>query len=332
MVDDNKTDIVAPSFAEFLLSKNTNCELPFDVINLQNRFCTARHLGDGKCDLFCYDSTTNYDHGDCLQLCFDNPLSSCTYDLFTNDQCDAECDNLFCVAYIFGSDFKSVSYRQSGNVSKATDHKQCPGWDSIQIQNLNEIGFNESECYLSKYDNPNVNIPPSEILTVLERVYDLENVDWYCNPLWIDDGVCDDLCQTDECLNDENDCNSECVNETCSAIYGYWAFIMDGKEKSAANLTVVCNEWISSSTKLFSLDDTFTKLPKLYNVTNPDGCMAMMQFLDLNGDGYINFREFTSWAGIAIWIDSFNGFVKGINVNCSSCVGVDTYNIDMSAL
>ena len=39
----------------------------------------------------------------CLQLCFDNPLSNCTYDLFTNDQCDAECNNQYCEIYSWSS-------------------------------------------------------------------------------------------------------------------------------------------------------------------------------------------------------------------------------------
>ena len=40
--------------------------------------------------------------GDCVQLCFSNPVSNCSYDLFTNDICDEECNNKYCIGYAAG--------------------------------------------------------------------------------------------------------------------------------------------------------------------------------------------------------------------------------------
>ena len=38
------------------------------------------------------------DGGDCVQLCFENEYSNCTWDLFANSNvCDEECDNMIIV-------------------------------------------------------------------------------------------------------------------------------------------------------------------------------------------------------------------------------------------
>ena len=65
----------------------------------------TRRWGDGKCDLLCNSMQCDQDGGDCVQLYFDNPLSNCTYDLYTNDECDAECSNQYCQVYSWSSGF-----------------------------------------------------------------------------------------------------------------------------------------------------------------------------------------------------------------------------------
>ena len=67
-----------------------------------------------------------------------------------------------------------------------------------------------------------------------------------------------------------------------------------------------------------------------FDIFDFDSCMLMMGFIDYNADGYINFREFTSLGGIGGSYQTVYRLDKGANVNCSSCVGVDTYNIDMT--
>ena len=39
-------------------------------------------------------------------------------------------------------------------------------------------------------------------------------MDW-----WIGDGLCDDVCRTDECTNDGGDCDLGCIDDTCHLIF-----------------------------------------------------------------------------------------------------------------
>ena len=65
----------------------------------------------------------------------------------------------------------------------------------------------------------------------------------------VGDGVCDDSCQTDECLNDINDCNSQCIDDYCGLIYKYWGYLMDNNDQIyAANYSAVCNRWANNAT------------------------------------------------------------------------------------
>ena len=144
----------------------------------------------------------------------------------------------------------------------------------------------------------------------------------------------DSACQTDECLNDMEDCNMDCLDNACSEIYGIWTSLMDFNTNDntriyAANYTIVCNDWMP---KLLAIipptADSFAGIMERFNLLVPEECLALIPLLDDNGDGYINYRELTSWIGIVLYAEGRYELDKGLGLNCSSCVGVDTYNID----
>ena len=39
-----------------------------------------------------------------MQLCLAEELSNCTLDLYSNDVCDPECDTIYCMRYIYGTE------------------------------------------------------------------------------------------------------------------------------------------------------------------------------------------------------------------------------------
>ena len=84
-----------------------------------------RKLGDGRCDLDCDMIECTFDNGDCLQLCFAPELGNCTYDKFTNDECDEGCDTKYCMEYQYGSDFSTPDW--SGCPKYEGDKSQCQG-------------------------------------------------------------------------------------------------------------------------------------------------------------------------------------------------------------
>lgn len=144
----------------------------------------------GKCDNLCNTGTTYWDKGDCIQLCFDNPLSSCNYSLLFNDQCDKECNNSYCTGYYSGSDF-ARAFSQGG---KTADNEQCLGSSDIQTE---EFNFNETEeCAVSsEVNNPYLDKPSDLTLAVVADFFKLDaDADWSCNLNFaLQDGFCNDL-------------------------------------------------------------------------------------------------------------------------------------------
>ena len=63
------------------------------------------HLGDRRCNQYCNIPECGYDLGDYVQLCFADKYTNCSYDLFTNDVCHQGCNNEYCAAYRWKSDF-----------------------------------------------------------------------------------------------------------------------------------------------------------------------------------------------------------------------------------
>ena len=81
---------------------------PDSSVSFRSLFCPANLYGDGKCDYGCNVNHCLYDGGDCAQLCFQSSFSECTWDLFSNEKCDPECDNIYCSGYKWKSDFPAI--------------------------------------------------------------------------------------------------------------------------------------------------------------------------------------------------------------------------------
>ena len=135
--------------------------------------------------------------------------------------------------------------------------------------------------------------------------------------------------RTEACLNDGNDCNldSTCVDDICAILYAMWVAVA-GSDVIVGNYSVVCQHWVPHF--IAGLGDTPNNG---YEVTllilkDVNICQSILiQSMDLNDDGYINFREYTSIVFSLVSGD----FNRGIGFNCSACDG-DTYNINMNEL
>ena len=142
------------------------------------------------------------------------------------------------------------------------------------------------------------------------------------------------MCQTDECLNDSNDCNMDtmCTDDYCAKIYGYWSFVIDGADKVyAGNHTVVCYDWLPKFGKFFDIEymESLASIFQLDVFRNAEDCLELARIVDFNEDGYINFREMTAITSLAVGDFDLD---KAIGLNCSACVGTDAYNIDYNYL
>jgi len=221
-----------------------------------------------------------------------------TYDLLNNAQCDAECNNDFCVSYHYGSSFVAPNVRSlTANVSGtpteltvAADFYRCPYSGPSNEHPLCEDAAAES-VYLD--DN------------VAEESYSL------CHWTWIGDGICDDSCRRSECGDDGGDCDegSGCTaGGFCSAMFSRWRmFSGDG---SKLKHSTVCEE-------VWGALDIATP-----NTTN---CSHFVEEHDYNGDGMTNFREILPIGALAV-VFKFEVDVKGPQINCSQCIAPDLYH------
>lgn len=102
------------------------------------------------------------------------------------------------------------------------------------------------------------------------------------------------------------------------------------EQRFAANYSTICDEWMPVfGDKLFGLESILIRIESI-GLLEADLCGSFISFMDFNGDQYINFREFTGVLKlIARGGDSNIG--TALSANCSSCVGVDVYNIHVSA-
>ena len=244
-----------------------------------SQLCSPILFGDGKCDLECANAECYYDGGDCIQLCFANPqLTNCSMDKFKNDKCDDGCNNAYCTFYHEGIVDTENEY--------AADNQHC-------LININETHQNASQLCMES-ESIYVNYSDGRPYT-------------HCQPGWLNDGVCDDLCRTDECGQDYGDCDRVC-GDVCSIIYYAWLQMLEGDlSEYNVNITWVCNNW--------------------WQYLNPIGanqdiqCLTFINDRDYNRDEYLNFREFST---DLVWLFGSND--QSTNVNCSSCVGVDHYD------
>ena len=102
-----------------------------------------------------------------------------------------------------------------------------------------------------------------------------------------------------------------CVNDFCSLVYQGWLYGTGGGGVSKVNKTFGCNVMYPLMVAAFSRE---------YG-----NCSELLTEIDFNGDGYINFREFT--ALIFGNTDGVHDGLKANQINCSECVGTKYYNI-----
>eukprot|EP01083_Nonionella_stella_P071740 192874_1 len=82
-----------PGLYEYVMNKTSACS-HVEQCHGSMGACSPSHVGDGICDTECNIEGCYHDFGDCKQFCFTK--TDCTYELFLNAECDAECDNPEC--------------------------------------------------------------------------------------------------------------------------------------------------------------------------------------------------------------------------------------------
>eukprot|EP00484_Ammonia_sp_Unknown_P013935 CAMPEP_0197074536 /NCGR_PEP_ID=MMETSP1384-20130603/211160_1 /TAXON_ID=29189 /ORGANISM="Ammonia sp." /LENGTH=156 /DNA_ID=CAMNT_0042513377 /DNA_START=29 /DNA_END=499 /DNA_ORIENTATION=+ len=137
-----------------------------------------------------------------------------------------------------------------------------------------------------------------------------------CNEFYLNDGYCEDMCQTEECGFDEYDCGLQCRQDWCSEIYSVW--INSGGAANYISYPDLCDELYLSVE-----DDVIEEL----GVGDPVYCQFLTGIADLNRDGFINFKE---WVFLVQTLMTQFMLEIDLNIalamNCSSCVGVEEYN------
>ena len=93
-------------------------------------------------------------------------------------------------------------------------------------------------------------------------------------------------------------------------IYQIFVFLTPDGEDHKWNHTVICRDKWSFAISTFGVE-------------NPGNCDDELDLVDYNNDGAVNFREFIPFA---YKMAGYNG-TKGAQVNCSSCLPMEYYNI-----
>ena len=129
--------------------------------------------------------------------------------------------------------------------------------------------------------------------------------------------MCDDACRIDECLQDNGDCDSEgCQDDICSQMYQGW-LVFVGSEYHKLNHTIFCKEKAPLLISVLRLNG-FGGLED-----DIDNCDDILDTYDFNKDNYINFRE----AVVIISSLGNSADEKSKQLNCSTCTGMQYYNI-----
>eukprot|EP01083_Nonionella_stella_P168520 569140_1 len=266
-----------------MLLRNKTCEYSCEIDTTElesfDSFCPPRLLGDGRCDFFCATRGCRSDDGDCVQLCFAEQLTNCDYSLYTNHECDQECDNEYCESYIY-----------AGSKTQFNDAKR---WECAD---LNECSANCTDGYdVVTGGNNTCSGAHSTYLTDEFRLYmavrytkqspDHDPDDFaahmHCSRQNIGDSKCDDLCRSDDCDNDGGDCELECIDSACSEIYQSWIWLM-GSSVYNIDIPSLCSTVFPVAIDMFGT-------PKYHDWN--DNCSETSNAFDYNKDGYINFRE-----------------------------------------
>eukprot|EP01083_Nonionella_stella_P017682 49529_1 len=267
-------------------------------------FCIPLLLGDGSCDKNCDIAQCAYDLGDCVQLCFAEEYTNCSWELYTNDVCDDGCNNKYCKQYKWSSDFRWAITKAKVNskgesIEHSADFHHCQDEGSLATP-LNVLNMSKDACDWS-------------VSTYVDTGRDAH----YCPVEWIGDGLCDDACRTDACLQDSGDCELGCLDDICSQIYQTWN-LFPGTSTYLVHHSIVCTDWLPLAILLVANNENM-------NEFTPENCLQKIADTDHNNDKHMNFREFVQF-GYEIFMDSF-GMSKPRQVNCSACIGMEYYNI-----
>ena len=191
--------------------------------------------------------------------------------------------------------------------------------------------FNASQCRNSQQNNTYFQLPSQQKQDQFKNLMGIsfEPDLWECASWKINNGICDDICRTDECLNDGDDCELVgCVNDLCRSVYLLWHTLVGGGV-FVANYSTFCYNVMPKMASLFD-DEILAHIPDEYELFNdPVICNYFVSIIDLNNDGYMNFREYTAFIW-ALGDTHQSGYNVAIGANCSSCVDGDLYNIDMN--
>ena len=98
-----------------------------------------------------------------------------------------------------------------------------------------------------------------------------------------------------------------CIDDTCYTMYRFWLLFIGTEYKVTHGY--VCQQIWSV------VESTFGE--------NPGNCSDKLESVDYNNDGQMNFREYVSLGYEIFESDS----LKASQLNCSTCVGMDNYNI-----
>ena len=288
-------DLLPNKLGEFMARNRTKCEYGCNESTVWS-FCPPRNFGNGRCDLLCNSNECYLDNGDCSQLCFSN-YTECTWDLFTNNQCDQECNNEYCSVYVYQSGFT----------------RQKAGCDETEY--CRDLGNCVSVSYSNNTIATNTTLTEETCEIFGASIYnDVDRFGHVCDPQWINNGLCDDSCRHAGCGYDEIDCSLECIDDYCSWVYWVWNFM--AITLNNVNHDTICAVWQPIAEAIF--DPNFEKPESPVHADYAE-CMEICMTHDYNNDGYMNFREFTAF-GFAIYVDRVNNNDKINQINCSSCV------------
>eukprot|EP01083_Nonionella_stella_P081584 224785_1 len=245
--------------AELTDSMREACDYPCEirskgVFEVEDRFCSPRLLGNGRCDLLCNNGNCFGDNGDCAQLCLSS-LTDCTFDLYTNDQCDDMCSNQYCTMY------RDKYFAQPYILSDGR------GPDNFRCRVNTSFGESSQTNRTCKESN-----------STYTDLHHRENV--ACRTVqWVGDGVCDDFCRTDECDHDGGDCDpGSCINNKCSHIHNAWLLFVS-PSAFIVNISYFCETMYPNAVLIFGF--------------NPEVSCYERSLWDWNNDTFLNFREFT---------------------------------------
>eukprot|EP01083_Nonionella_stella_P303474 1050693_1 len=290
---DNQNRSELPTKLQTFLEGQT-CHYPCASDDSQMRdgiffYCPPHIIGDGKCDFNCNNHPCFLDYGDCQQLCFVDEFSNCTWELFTNDKCDEECDNDYCRSDNWQYSFEEGVFRQA-------DMDHC-GTSNVS-NNLERYWMDQ--CVASAHEN----------------IYTNQS----CEGIgWVGDGLCDDACRTEACLNDREDCEKGCMDDSCAMIFSIWT--------TAASIGVG-DGYLAPIDRLCVL---WPVVKDALGLGYPVNCTDLLMDGDSNHDNHTNFREFVIIVLNYLWVWNPNDpnhdeNKRMMQVNCSACVGMDHYN------